>query len=187
MKDPWVVLGEVVKTHGLRGEVKVRSEIENPENFLLPDICLRCVDGSYKPLVVERYRSQKGAFVLSFAEYESIDQVKDLLGCELVCKGSQLPSLVDGEYYHFQLLGLPVFDCQGKELGKLSEIMQTAAHEIYVVKPQIGRSGEGELLLPVVAAYIIEIDIEVGKIIVDPSGQGGLTTADPVDVVLNDY
>ena len=182
MKDPWVVLGEVVKTHGLRGEVKVRSEIENPENFLLPDLSLRCADGSCKPLTVERYRSQKGGFVLSFADCESIDQAQALVGCELVCKGSQLPSLVDGEYYHFQLIGLSVFDCQGKELGKLSEIMQTAAHEIYVVKPQTGRSEKSELLLPVVAAYIIEIDLEAGKIVVDPGGEGGLSLAEAAEL-----
>ena len=182
MEDPWVVLGEVVRAHGLRGEVKVRSEIDDPENFLLPDLCLRCADGSYKSLTVQRYRSQKGGFVLCFADCESIDQVLAFVGCELVCRGSQLPSLADDEYYHFQLLGLPVFDCQGKELGKLSEIMQTAAHEIYVVKPQAGRQEEGELLLPVVAAYIIEIDLEAGKIVVDPGGEGkpSVSSADGV-------
>ena len=166
-----MVLGEVVKTHGLRGEVKVRSEIEDPDNFLLPALCLRCADGSCKPLAVERYRAQKGAFVLRFAGCESIDQGQNLVGCELVCRGSQLPSLPAGEYYHFQLLGLPVFDCQGQEMGNLSEILQTAAHEIYVVKPQTGM--QEELLLPVVAAYIIEIDLEAGKIVVDPGGDGG--------------
>ena len=177
MADPWVVLGEVVKAHGLRGEVKVRSEIVDPDNFLLPNLCLRCADGSCKPLAVERYRSQKGGFILRFADCESIDQVQAFVGCELVCRGSQLPSLADGEYYHFQLLGLPVFDCQGEELGKLAEIMSTAAHEIYVVKPQTGRQEEGELLLPVVADYIIEIDLESGKIVVDPGGEGGLSSA----------
>ncbi|MCK5540857.1 MAG: 16S rRNA processing protein RimM [Deltaproteobacteria bacterium] len=178
MEDPWVVLGEVVKTHGLRGEVKVRSEIEDPDNFLLPALCLRCADGSCKPLAVERYRAQKGAFVLRFAGCESIDQGQNLVGCELVCRGSQLPSLPAGEYYHFQLLGLPVFDCQEQELGKLSEILQTAAHEIYVVTPQADRPEKSELLLPVVAAYIIEIDLEAGKIVVDPGGEGGLSLAE---------
>ncbi|MEA1922013.1 MAG: ribosome maturation factor RimM [Pseudomonadota bacterium] len=179
MENPWVVLGEVVKAQGLRGEVKVRSEIVDPDNFLLPDISLRCTDGSCKPLTVQRYRSQKGGFVLSFSGCESIDQAQALVGCELVCRGSQLPSLSDDEYYHFQLLGLSVFDCQGEELGKLSEIMQTAAHEIYVVKPKSGRSGDGELLLPVVAAYIIDIDLEAGKIVVDPAGNRGLTELSP--------
>ena len=168
-----MVLGEVVKTHGLRGEVKVRSEIVDPENFLLPNLCMRCANGTCKPLTVERYRSQKGGFVLRFVDCETIDQAQVFVGCELVCRGSQLPSLPDDEYYHYQLLGLPVFDCQGRELGKLSEIMQTAAHEIYVVKPQTGQ--QAELLLPVVAAYIIEIDLEAGKIVVDPGGDGGFS------------
>ncbi len=182
MKDPWVVLGEIVKAQGLHGEVKVRSEIENPENFLLPSLCLRCADGSYKPLTVQRYRFQKGGFVLSLVGCESIDQALSFMGCELVCQGSRLPSLPDDEYYHFQLLGLPVFDWQGKELGKLSEIMQTAAHEIYVVQPQVGCQGEGELLLPVIAAYIIDIDLEAGKIVVDPCGKGGVAFESPAEL-----
>ena len=85
-----------------------------------------------------------------------------------------MPILPDDEYYHFQLLGLPVFDYQGQKLGKLTEIMVTAAHEIYVVQPQSGDNIEGEVLLPVVASYILEIDLDAGKIIVDPSGEGGL-------------
>ena len=179
MENPWVVLGEVVKAQGLRGEVKVRSEIADPDNFLLPDLSLRWADGNCKPLTVERYRAQKGGFVLSFSGCESIDQAQALVGCELVCRGSRLPSLADDEYYHFQLLGLSVFDCQGEELGKLSEIMQTAAHEIYVIKPKGGDSGDGDLLLPVVAAYIVDIDLEAGKIVVDPAGNGGLTELSP--------
>ena len=177
MRDPWIVLGEVVKAQGLRGEVKVRSEIEEPENFLLPGLSLRCGDGSCKPLAVEQYRAQKGGFILSFSGCDSIDQAQALIGCELLCRGSQLPYLPDDEYYHFQLLGLSVFDCQGKKLGKLAEIMVTAAHEIYVVQPQPGDESAAEVLLPVVASYILEIDLDAGKIIVDPSGKGGLPVA----------
>ncbi len=179
MRDSWVVLGEFVKAQGLRGEVKVRSEIEDPENFLLPDISLRCGD-DLKPVVVQRYRPHKGGFVLTLAGCDSIDQAQALLGCELICRSSQLPLLADGEYYHFQLIGLPVFDCQGEKLGQLTEIMVTAAHEIYVVEP--ASQGQDELLLPVVAAYIIEIDLRAGKIVVDPSGQGGVPVADRAEL-----
>ncbi len=174
MNDSWVVLGKVVKAQGLRGEVKVQSEIEDPENFLLPGLSLRCGDGSFQPLAVEKYRTQKGGFILTLSGCDSIDRAQVLIGCELVCRGSQLPILPDDEYYHFQLLGLPVFDYQGQKLGKLTEIMVTAAHEIYVVQPQSGDNIEGEVLLPVVASYILEIDLDAGKIIVDPSGEGGL-------------
>ena len=186
MNDPWVVLGEVVKAQGLRGEVKLRSEIEDPENFLLPGLSLRCSGGSLQPLTVESYRAQKGGFVLRFSACDSIEQAQVLIGCELVCRGSQLPALPEDEYYHFQLLGLPVFDYQGKKLGKLSEIMVTAAHEIYVVKPQSDDNAEGEILLPVVASYILEIDLAAGKIIVDPSGEGGLRVEGRAQVVVLD-
>ncbi|MBN2808556.1 MAG: 16S rRNA processing protein RimM [Deltaproteobacteria bacterium] len=177
MRDPWVCLGKIVKAQGLRGEVRVRSEIENSENFLLPGLFLRCLDSSMQPVQVEDYRVHKGTFILTLAGCDSMNQAQALIGCELVCRGRQLPPLPDGEYYHYQLIGLPVFSFQGEALGELKEIMATGAHEIYVVQSPTVDSGEKELLLPVVAPYVLEIDLAAGRIIVDPNGGGGLSRA----------
>ncbi|NPA24329.1 MAG: 16S rRNA processing protein RimM [Deltaproteobacteria bacterium] len=173
MRDPWVVLGQIVKTQGLRGEVRVRSEIEEPENFLLAGMKLRSRDGSLVPVEVTRYRRQKGTYILSLEGCRSIDAAQSLIGCELVCRGSCLPEPGEDEYYHFQILGLPVFDPGGRELGLLKEIIPTAGHEVFVIRPRSEDVGGEELLLPMVAAYIISIDPEAGRIIADPAGRGG--------------
>jgi 16S rRNA processing protein RimM len=174
MDDPWVVLGEVVKTQGLRGQVKVRSEIVDPENFLLPGICLRRRDGSLEPLEVLSYRRHKGGYVLAFRGCETIAAVSPLVGCELVCRGSQLPPPGEDEYYHYQILNLPVFTFCGRELGRLREIIPTAGHEVFVIRPENDqKSGDRELLLPMVASYVLEIDLEKGRITVDPEGRSG--------------
>jgi 16S rRNA processing protein RimM len=178
MRDPWVVLGRIVKTQGLRGEVRVRSEIEDPENFFLKGVKLRYRDGFLVPADVTRYRRQKGAYILSLAGCRTIDAAQSLIGCELVCRGSSLPEPGEDEYYHFQIMGLPVYDPAGRELGFLKEIIPTAGHEVFVIRPRGGESEGEELLLPMVAAYIISIDLEAGRIMADPSGQGG--TADGV-------
>ncbi len=169
MLDPLVVLGEIVKAQGLRGEVKVRSEIYDPENFLLPGVLLRAPDGTTEPVQVLSYRVQKGAFVLRFDGFSDISQVQARIGWELVCYGSWLPPLPTDEYYHFQLIGLPVFDQAGEKLGLLHEIMTIPPNEVYVIKPDDKEQGE-ELLLPAVGLYIKEIDIEAGRIVVDPAG-----------------
>ena len=170
MQDPFVVLGEIVKAQGLRGEVKVRSEICDPENFRLPEVQLRAPDGTLEPLTVLSYRAQKGAYVLRLAGFSVVDQVLSRIGWQLVCRGSQLPVLPADEYYHYQLLGLPVFTQAGEKLGSLSEIMGSSLHEVYVIKPEPGSKGGDELLLPAVASYIIDIDITGGRIVVDPAG-----------------
>jgi len=169
MQDPLVVLGEIVKAQGLRGEAKVRSEIYDPENFLLPEIFLRAPDGTTEPVQVLAYRVQKGAFILRLDGFSDISQVQGRIGWELACYGSQLPVLPDDEYYHFQLIGLPVFDQAGNKLGLLREIMTIPPNEVYVIKSDSKEQDE-ELLLPAVSAYIKEIDLETGQIVVDPAG-----------------
>jgi 16S rRNA processing protein RimM len=169
MQDPLVVLGKIVKAHGLRGEAKVRSEICDPENFKLPEIRLRAPDGTVETVTVLTYRWQKGGYILQFSGFSDISQIETRIGWELVCRGSQLPVLPADEYYHFQLLGLPVFNQSGEKLGLLSEIMTIPANEVYVIKPDNPAQGE-ELLLPAVGAYIKKIDLDAGRIVVDPAG-----------------
>ncbi len=175
MRDSLVILGEIVKAHGLRGEVKVRSEICDPENFKLPGVMLKSPDGTSEPVTVLAYRMQKGAYILRLADFSTIDQVLPRVGWQLVCNGRQLPDLPEDEYYHFQLIGLPVLTRDGKSLGFLSEIMGNALHEVYVIRPEATARSGPELLLPAVAAYILEIDLESGRIVVDPDGNGAGT------------
>jgi 16S rRNA processing protein RimM len=172
MQDTLVVLGEIVKAHGLRGEVKVRSEICDPENFRLPGIRVQAPDGTSEPVTVLSYRVQKGAYILCLADFSTIDQVLPRIGWQLVCYGSQLPALPVDEYYHYQLIGLPVFSRSGEQLGFLTEIMGSSFHEVYVIRPEAGARSGPELLLPAAAAYILEIDLEAGRIVVDPDGNG---------------
>ncbi len=170
MRDSLVVLGEIVKAHGLRGEVKVRSEICDPENFKLPGLRLQAPDGASEPVNVLSYRLQKGAYILRLKDFSTIEQVLPRVGWQLVCDGRQLPDLPADEYYHFQLIGLPVFTRAGEQLGFLSEIMGNALHEVYVIRPEAKSRGGSELLLPAVSAYILEIDLKAGRIVVDPDG-----------------
>ena len=174
MDDPWVVLGEVVKTQGLKGQVKVRSEIVDPDNFFVPGLRLRRRDGSSEPLEVLRYRRHKGSYILDFKGCETIAAAQSMVGGELVCRGSQLPPAGEDEYYHYQILNLPVFSFTGEELGCLKEIIPTPGHEVFVIRSaSAGAAGNKEILLPMVANYVLEIDLEAGRIVVDPEGRGG--------------
>ncbi len=181
MDDPWVVLGKIVKPQGLKGEVRVRSEIVDPENFLLSGLKLRSPEGVLCELEVVSYRRHKGVWILRLAGCNSIEEATRLLGSELICRGSRLPPPEDDEYYHFELLRRPVFDAAGRRLGRLEEIIPTPGHDVLVIRPvpvedggpdELG-CGREELLLPMVAAYVLKVDRERGRIIVDPTGTSG--------------
>ena len=78
----------------------------------------------------------------------------------------RLPPLSEGEYYHFQLIGLSVETKEGEPLGTLSAIFETPGNDVYVVE-----SGEKELLIPAVEDVICEVDLQSRKLIVDlPEG-----------------
>lgn len=175
MSEPWVVLGEIVKPHGLRGEVKVRSEIVDPDNFLLPGLCLRFADGRLQAAPVAAWREQKKGYLLRFADFDRFDQVEKLAGCELVLRGDQLPAPAVDEFYHYQLLGLKVFDYRGRALGVLSEIIATAGHD--VVEIRAAEAQNPALLLPLVSAYVLAVDLKAGRVTVDPEGGGGVRGA----------
>ncbi|AMV73131.1 ribosome maturation factor RimM [Desulfuromonas carbonis] len=155
--------GTVIGTHGLRGDLKVRPL--NADSTSLQEareVTLRKADGSLQLFRVARAAMHKGLWLLRLAGLETIEAVQPLVGCDLLLAWDELPELAEDEYYWHQLQGLKVLDRQLGELGVLSELLTTAAHDIYVVTGPLG-----EVMIPVVSAFITEIDLESGVVRVD--------------------
>jgi 16S rRNA processing protein RimM len=164
VKPRLVPLGRVVGVHGLKGMVRVglagRSADFDPKTFA--DLGEILVGG-------ERYRLIKasrgrGHVLVRLAGIDSRDQAEALVGREVQGEAQRFPELPAGEYYWFQVLGLPVVHADdGAVLGVLAEIWPTGAHDIYVV-----RQGTREVLLPAVEGVIQDIDLKEGRVLVRP-------------------
>jgi 16S rRNA processing protein RimM len=150
--------------HGIRGAVKVRADAvaatTDPEVFL----ALGAVEiggRSYRILEASRL---KGQVLLHLEGVSTRDEAEALVGRELKGETGRFPRLPPGEFYWFQVLGLPVLnDSDGALLGYLEEIIPTPGHDVYAV-----RRGDQELLLPAVEEVITEINLEEGWIKVSP-------------------
>ena len=159
-----VPLGRVVGVHGLKGMVRVgesgRSADFDPQTFAdLGEILV----GGERFRVVKASRG-RGHVLVRLAGVESRDQAETLVGREVMGEAQRFPELPPGEYYWFQILGLPVVQADdGAVLGVLTEIWPTGAHDIYVV-----RQGNREVLLPAVEGVIQEIDLKAGRVLVRP-------------------
>ena len=70
-------------------------------------------------------------------------------------KAADVPPLPEGQYYKYELIGLDVVDDQGNALGKLNEILETGANDVYVVKNESGK----EILLPAIPPVILDVDM----------------------------
>jgi 16S rRNA processing protein RimM len=157
-------LGQVSGAHGLKGAVKVRADAEaattDPEVFAaLGQVWIG--GQGYQVLQAERLRTQ---VLLCLEGVDTRSRAEELAGQQVLGDRWRFPALPVGEYYWFQVLGLPVINvADGARLGYLNHIIPTPGHDVYVVM-----EGDREVLLPAVEDVIVEIDLEAGVIKVAP-------------------
>jgi 16S rRNA processing protein RimM len=161
-----VAVGKVVKTHGVRGALKVLAYGETLGEMEAGEKLFSIEGGEQRQLTLVSLNSQKRGLIVQFEEIGSMDQAQALTGKDLFIDKDRLPRLPSGEYYHFQLIGLSVETKEGKPLGTLSAVFETGGHDVYVVE-----KGGKELLIPAIEQVIGEVDLLNGKLVVDlPEG-----------------
>jgi len=147
--------GVVIGTHGLRGDLKVRPESAGSTGLVnATRVVLRFADGSETGFEATRVTVHKGGL----RGRERIEQVEELVGSEVWMPLGDLGDLPAGENYWHQLEGLEVFDARYGRLGTLDRLFTTAAHDVYVVNGPYG-----EVLIPAVEAFVLEVDVERGR------------------------
>jgi len=155
-------LGRIVKTHGIRGEVQVYSYSDVEYFFDYKDIFVQGKFGDKLPQSVIKARVKKGqSVILALEGVVDITQAGSLVGKEIFLDRAKLSPLAEGEYYWHEIEGFSVVSAGGEELGILSDVLTTGAHDIYVVK-----GDKGEILVPAVE-HMVKIDLEKGVMTVD--------------------
>ncbi|UCD66556.1 MAG: 16S rRNA processing protein RimM [Deltaproteobacteria bacterium] len=160
-----VMIGEITKPHGIRGEVKVYSYSEKPENFKhYKNVVLQePTESGTKIYEVIKSRVQGKLVILQLESVATREAAEALQGSKVWLSKDDFPKLDSDEYYWHQLEGLLVLTEAGQELGRVSKLFSTSAHDIMVV------SGAGdEYLIPLEGAIIRNIDEQGGKIIISP-------------------
>ncbi|MDD2901157.1 MAG: ribosome maturation factor RimM [Syntrophales bacterium] len=155
-----VGLGRLTGVHGLRGALKLRPDANSATTDPEVITALGEVEVEGRPHRVLDAGRLKGQILLRLEGIETRDQAETLIGQQVKGDASRFPPLPEGEYYWFQILGLPVLrETDGDLLGHLREIIPTPGHDVYVV-----HLGEKELLLPAVEGVITEINLAEGWI-----------------------
>ena len=143
-------IGKIVNTHGLKGELKVYPYIDYFE-----DVSFIYIDN--KKYEIEKARYQKNVVILKLKEINDINEAEKYRNKIIDLKEEDAPELPEGTYYIKDLIGSDVYTDDGKLLGKLDDVFNTGANDIYQV---------GKYLLPVIDEVVKEIDIKNKKIIV---------------------
>jgi len=143
-----------MKSHGLKGMLKVKVETDNPKRFLPGESLLLVMPNKLQEVTVESFTPQNRYGLLKLSEMSSIEEADPWRGADLAVPGSSLEPLENGRYYTFQLLGLNVVAQDGRQLGVLSQIDEMPSGDIYLI-----RGEGGEFYIPAQGDIITEIDL----------------------------
>jgi 16S rRNA processing protein RimM len=152
-----LAVGRVLRPHGLRGELRVELLTDYPERFALHRLLY--LGPTAQPYELEAVRFHKEAALIKLVGCDDRDAAGLLRGQLVQIPMDQAVPLEDGEYYLFQVIGLEVVTDAGESLGRVVEVIDTHANDVYLV-----RGPRGEVLLPAIADVVQEIDWEARRI-----------------------
>jgi 16S rRNA processing protein RimM len=155
-------VGRIVGAHGIRGEAKREIITDDPDHLLN----LRRVyfDDDPTPRRLSNVRFHARQALLTFPEITDRDAAEALRGTIVRISGSQARPPEEGEFYHYQLIGLSVYDEAGSPLGTLAEILEAGEVDTYVV-----RDGDGnEQLFPALKDVVLHINPAEDRVVVRP-------------------
>lgn len=162
-----VTIGIVLRPHGIRGEVVVEPLTDNENRFAtLEEVRVVRPSGSAVRLKVASMFPHKGRLVIQFEGIASIEDAETLRAAELRIPTASLPALPAGSYYHHELRGLDVRVESGESIGTVTDLWETGATPVLVIHDAKAR----ETLLPLVDAFILEVDVKGGFMRVKASG-----------------
>ncbi|EJE98214.1 ribosome maturation factor RimM [Liquorilactobacillus mali] len=157
-------VGQIINTHGIHGEVKVKIITDFPdERFKKGKMLYLLLPDRELVLKIMAVRKVKQFYLLTFENYQDINLVEKFKGLKLAVKEEQQQKLADNNFYHHEIIGLKVFDEENNEIGEISEVMSLGANDVWSVK----RVGKKDLLLPAIHDVIKKVDIANGSIIAD--------------------
>ncbi|MGB7341527.1 MAG: ribosome maturation factor RimM [Phototrophicaceae bacterium] len=160
----YLLLGEVLRPHGIRGELRMRILTDHPERFLneLDVIYLGSdpKDNDAQLYNLKSARFHKDYLLITLVEVKDRNAAELLRGRKVMIDIDRAIPLEEGEYYLYQLIGLTVQTTDGIELGQIKEVIETGANDVYVVK---GREF-GELLLPAHSETIVNMNFDEKRI-----------------------
>jgi 16S rRNA processing protein RimM len=143
--------------HGVRGELKIELLTDAPERFT-PGATVHAAGA---PRTVRSARLHREVLLLELSGIDTRERAAALRGTLLEVPETELSLLQEGSYYRHQIVGLHVFDQDGRPLGRVVQVLETGANDVYVT-----RSDEGDLLIPAIDSVVKDVDVAAGRMTV---------------------
>lgn len=170
--DDCYQLGEVIKTHGLKGEVSVLLDVDFPNEYRNLESVFLQQSGKLIPFFIDTIQINGNRALIKLEDVNSIESASELVKSSIFLPLSQLPELPDDGYYYHDLVGCEVFE-GGNNLGVVNEVIDLSGNQLLsVVK------NKQEILVPMKDEILLKVDIKSKSIKVDlPDGLLDLYTS----------
>ena len=161
-----VVLGRLMKPHGIKGAIRVEYYAESPELLEKP-LMLRAGRFAPRPVRIREWSLWKDQLILTIEGVNDRTQAEQMRGQELLIDASFLPEADEDEPYLRDLLGLTVKLENGETVGELEDIDFPAGQEMWVIRAPESKGGY-EILLPAVPEFVLDIDLDAEIVTIAP-------------------
>jgi len=155
----FITIGQILVPWGVKGKLKVKVITDFPQRFA-PSSKIYI---NRQPMTIDRAEWHRDKVIIKLNQIDTIEAAQKLRGQPIEIHHSQVHPLPEGQYYHFQLIGLEVWTTQGELLGNITEIMTAKSNDNYVVS-----GAKGEILIPAIEDVVKSIDLDSGRITIEP-------------------
>lgn len=157
-----LLIGKVVRPHGLKGLLRIDSYAESPDTFMKAgEVFLEGASGKTVKHGIISITPSKRFFLLHLEGIESMEKAETYRGGKIYLDKSALGARKDDEYFWYEIIGMPVYLDTGRRIGTIREIFPASGHDIYVVE-----EGDKEILVPAVHDVIKEVDLWNKKVVI---------------------
>lgn len=168
-EEQYYLVGKIVNTQALRGEVRVMATTDFPEERFKIGATLAIFNGNklVETVEVDGHRLHKNFNLLHFKGKDNINDVEKFKGFDLKVAGTEREAdeLDENEFYYDDIIGLEVYTTDEIYLGKVREITSLPSNDVWAIqRPNKGK----DILIPYIEDIVLEIDLDDNRVVIDP-------------------
>ncbi|MCI6735990.1 ribosome maturation factor RimM [Aerococcus viridans] len=167
-EEQYYLVGKIVNTQALRGEVRVMATTDFPEERFKIGAILAIFNGNklVETVEVDGHRLHKNFNLLHFKGKDNINDVEKFKGFDLKVAGTEREAdeLDENEFYYDDIIGLEVYTTDEIYLGKVREITSLPSNDVWAIqRPNKGK----DILIPYIEDIVLEIDLDDNRVVID--------------------
>lgn len=162
LHDSLLLIGKVIRPHGIGGLLKISSYAQSPETFRNAGaVYLGSGSGALSEYRVSSIKPQKNSFLLKLEGVNTLEESEPYRGADIYIKKEHLSRKEAGEYFWFELIGIKAYSTKGEWIGTVKHILSARSNDVYVIEGE-----KKEILVPATHSAVREIDLENQRMII---------------------